>query len=101
MLPAARVPPLGGKGASFLNLEQKAQLWRQVTNRDPAKRASALISRIDTAARNVCMAAGNDATMDGDDAEQILAIPQDSFAPDRAGSVYQEVIRFYILRVCL
>ena len=38
------------EGAPVINYQKKAELWRQITNSDPAKRASALILRMDTVA---------------------------------------------------
>ena len=75
------------------NYEQRAKLWRQVTNLGPAKRASALIVQIDTRLRQDCMAAGSGVIADGDGAEKISTVLRDYLAPEAADSANQEVVR--------
>ena len=84
----------GGKGPPFIDYEQQVRLWRRVANLDPSKRAAASILRIDTVARQVCLAAGSDFVVNNDGAERIVTILKDYIAPDAADSVDQEVARF-------
>ena len=94
MLPAEQVPASNAKGPSFINYEQDARLWRQLTNLGPGKRASALILRRDSVARQVCLGAESDAVTNIDGLGLILAILRKYFEPDPVDLIYQEVLRF-------
>ena len=94
MLPSASAPVFDEKGDSAINYAQQLELWRQVTNLDPVKRASALISYMDTGAREVCMAAGSDGIMDHGRARTDSDLSHDYFAPAAAVCVYQKIVRF-------
>ena len=73
MLPAIAVPAFDWKGSNFLHYERQVQLWSQETNLEPSKRASALVSQKESAARQVCMPAGNEIILNNG-AAQILDI---------------------------
>ena len=68
---SANVPFSDGQGESFSNYAQHVELRGQVPNLGRAKRAAAPILQMDTAAREVCMAAGRDVAMDYNGAEKI------------------------------
>ena len=63
------------------------ELWNQVTNLDPARRASAVILHIDAVAQEVCMAAEGDVIMDQEAVEKIMELLRDHFAPGTVDSV--------------
>ena len=87
-------PLFDGKRESFANYAQRVKLWCQVTNLDPANRASALASPMGAIAREVRMAAGSDLIMNHDGVGKILVSLHEYLAPDTVASVYQEVVRF-------
>ena len=74
-----------------MNNAQEVELWRRVANSDPAKRASALFLRVDTAAREVSMAAGGDQIADQEGVMEIAKLSHGCPARDAADSVHQEV----------
>ena len=94
MLPAVIAPPADGEGACSSNYERQAKLRRQVTHLGPAKRASALILQIDTAARQDCMATGSGVIADGHVAGKILTILCDYLSPGAGGSATRRVVGF-------
>ena len=63
--PSANAPFFDGEGESFSNYALEAGPWSQVTNLEPAKRASALILKMGPVARQVSAAAGSDLIMAG------------------------------------
>ena len=69
-------------------------MWRQFTNLGPSKMAAALISQMETVARQVCVAAGNDVITNNNGVGRALAIVRDCLVPGVVNSVYQEVARF-------
>ena len=83
-----------GSAPPFSNYEQRARLSRKVANLGPVKRSSTLILRMDTAARQVCMAARRDIIMSNDSADQISKLPQEYFAQGAANSAHRELICF-------
>ena len=98
MLPAIVVPVFGAKDSSSPNYEQQGRPWRQVAKLDPSKRASALILQVGSAARQVCVSAGNDIISNNDGPNQISGISREHFAPAAADAGFQEVVRLLRLK---
>ena len=69
-----------------------------MTNVEPAKRASALISLVDTVAREDRGAAGGDVIMGHGGVKQILEVVRDYFTPGAVDSVYRGVARLLQLK---
>ena len=61
---------------------------------DPAKRASELILHVETAAREVYMAAGRGVILGQGGAKRIMDLLSDHLTPDTAECVRQEIVPF-------
>ena len=85
MYPLAQVPAFGGKSASFFDYEQRVRLWGQAAGVNPSERASMLILRMDTIARQVCLNAGGDTFTQREAADAILKILRNYLQPDALG----------------
>ena len=94
MLPYEKVPVFAEGSSSFADYEQFVRLWNQTTAAEPAKRASTLILHMDTFARPVCLGAGGDTFMQGENAEAILKISRDYLRPDAWDRAYLQVTKF-------
>ena len=88
------VPSFGGKSASFLDYEQRVNLWDATTDIPPEKRAALLILHMGATARQVCMFSGGDTLMQGDDVRAVLQALKDYFQPDAVGNIFTQVEKF-------
>ena len=93
MLPVVQTPVFDRKGPSRFDHEQQVRLPRQVTSLGSAKRAAALILRIDLVARRARSAAGSDIIANFDGAGRILAALRGYFALGAVDSIYRGVVR--------
>ena len=93
MLPALVVPAFGGKGSSILHFGLHVRLWRQVAHLEPSWEDSALIPRMGGVARQACVSATSEHTLNNDGADRISTILHEHFAPDAVESVYPAVVR--------
>ena len=87
-------PSLMGRANHLPIALPEVELRRQGAHLDPANRASVLILYMDSAAREVCAAAGRGVIMGREGAMKITVLLRDYFAPDAVESAYQEVARF-------
>ena len=97
MLPSVSAPCDDSRDDSSANYAPQEGLVRQVTTLEPATRASAIISHLDTVAREVCMADGGHVTMNPEGAAAIMGAPRDYLAPVGADFAPREVAR--LLRI--
>ena len=74
MQPSVSAPFFDGKGEPSVNYAQQVELWRQAANLGPVRRDSAVILFMETAARDVCMAAGNDVILCQEGAETKIGL---------------------------
>ena len=93
MLPAGKVPIRGGEGSSFQDYGRQVCLWIRMTHLEPAERAAALISQLNSAARQVWLAAGGDHLDSSDGAAYISGALKNCLSPEAAGLIYREVVR--------
>ena len=70
MAPTAAAPFFDGKMESFADCSQGAELLTRVTNLDPTRRALPPVLHTDAAAREYCMAAGNNQLLDPEVGEE-------------------------------
>ena len=89
-----RVSAFGGRGTSFSGLEQHVHLWRRKTKTEAASRASLLVLHMRSAPRQVRLATGGGHSDNHDDVARILRILRNYFAPEAAGAIPQQVMRF-------
>ena len=87
-----------GRWDPFLNYSQEIDLWGRAAKLEAAKRASDLILNMDPVAREVCVAAGREQSMDPESAAKMTQALNDYFAPDAFGSIYREVVRFLLFK---
>ena len=83
-----------GKGASFLDFERHAQLWMRTTKTDPASRASPLVLHMNSVPRQFRPSARGGHLGDRKGDTRILGILSNYFAPEAAGAIYEQVMRF-------
>ena len=88
------VPSFDGKSSSFLDYEQRVELWDATTDIPPEKRATLLILHVDATARQVCMFSGGDTLMQGDDVRTVLQALKDYFQPDAVDYIFTQVAKF-------
>ena len=98
MFPSVIAPCIDGWGESLENYARQVELWRQVANLDPAKRAAVLFLEMDTLARKVCMAAGGDLITDQNGANEISELLRRYPASGAADSVFREIARFFAIQ---
>ena len=83
-----------GRWDPFLNYSQEVDLWGRAAKLEAAKRASDLILNMDPVAREVCVAAGREQSMDPESAAKMTQALNDYFAPDDVDLIYREMARF-------
>ena len=83
----AHVPAFDGKGASFLDYEQRVILWNRATEIHPDTGASLLVLHMHPVARQVCLHSGGDSFMEGVDVTSILQILKHYYLPDATDQV--------------
>ena len=98
MLPANAVPAIEGKGGSFPGCAVGVGFWRQVTNLEVFKCAVVLTVQMDSTAREVCVAIGNDKLLELDSAGSPLTVARDYLAPHAMDAVYLDVVSFSHVR---
>ena len=89
---------MGGRGSTLIAYEQQVYLWRHVANLGPSRRASALLLRMDTVARQVFLHAGGDTFTNGKGAGSVLGILREYFAPGAVDSISQGGVRFFAVQ---
>ena len=94
----AFVPSFDGKASSFLDYEQRVQLWLNTTEIPEEKRATSLLLHMDTVARQVCLNSGGDVMMNGADAALVLQALRQYFQPDAVDQVFQQIDKFMKFR---
>ena len=93
MQSSASTPFFGGRGESFAIYAQHVQLGRQVTILEPAKRASAIIMKMDTVARENCIAVGGGAIIGHEGAANSMELLRDFLPWGAADSVCAILLR--------
>ena len=89
-----KVPVFDGRGASFLDYEQRVHLRMRTTRAELTARAPLAISRTQPAPRRECLAEGS-AILDHDDGvARIFDILRIYFLPEAVDSNRQRVVRF-------
>ena len=94
MPPAYKVPVSDGKGSSFQDYDRPVCLRMQMTHSEPSYRTAALILRMYSAERHVCLPADGDYLGSKDVLVRILEIAGNYFAPEAVDSTYRKVVRF-------
>ena len=87
-------PTFDGKGASFLDFEQRVALWSRTTDIPEDRRASQLVLHMEPFARQVCLQNGGDSFMEGVAVTEVLQVLKQYFLPDASDHVYQDVWKF-------
>ena len=98
MLPADKVPIFDEKGASSQGCEHQGRLCVRIAKMAPSSCAAALVLRMNSVAREVCLSAGGNRPIRYDGAMCMLEILRNYFAPEVAGLTYQDLVRFTYFR---
>ena len=93
-----KVPVSDGRGTSFLDFEKHVPMGMRATKTELANRAPPLALKINSALRQVCVAAGGDYLGDQNGLARILDMPRNYFAADTADAIRQQVMRFMRFR---
>ena len=96
-IPSAAVPPFG-RGEPFPGYATKVELRPKVTNVEVRQHSSVLIWRMGSTAWNACMALGSDKFAEPDVVGRALQVLRDYFAPADLDAVYQDVVKFSLVR---
>ena len=91
-------PVCDRRGANFLDYEHQVDLWMRAARAELTARASLLVLRTQPTPRQVCLAGGGDISGHGDGATGILDISRGYLAPEAAGAIRQQVVRFISYR---
>ena len=89
-----KAPSFDGRGPRFLDCYSQVHLWMRTTRTEAPARASVLILHMQPAPLQVCLAGGSDILGRNGSASKILGILRNWSAPEAAGSVRQQVMRF-------
>ena len=79
---SAHVLAFGGKGASFLDYEQRVTLWNRAAEIHPSKRAALLVLHMGPTAGQICLHSGGDSFMEGVEATAVIQTLKRYFLPD-------------------
>ena len=93
MLPSVAVPSFGAKGESPPGYAMEVDLRSKVTNMEAGERASAPVLQMESTARDVRMAMGNDKLAAPETVGRVIHAPHDYFKPDATDAVYHDVVK--------
>ena len=90
---SGKVPAFDGRGLPFLDFEQQVLLWMRATKAEVASRSSLSVLHLQSAPRQVLLAAGGDYLGSRDGVARILGVIRNYAAPDGADAVRRQVAR--------